>query len=511
MARPQARFVCQQCAAVYPKWTGRCDSCGAWNSLIEELPREELPGGTSKHKLDRRGGRPLGFVGLTGLSLLPPRRQTGIAELDRVCGGGFVPGSAILVGGDPGIGKSTLLLQAAAAITPPIKPGSEEPKGRPATAAYITGEEAIDQVRLRAERLGVAGRPVLLAAASNVRDILASLDREDAPDLVVVDSIQTMYLDTLDSAPGTVSQVRAAAHELIRSAKRRGFILVLVGHVTKEGVIAGPRVLEHMVDTVLYFEGERGHQFRILRAVKNRFGATDEIGVFEMSDRGLVEVPNPSALFLAGRPVAGPAASGVAGENESAESNLGQISGSAVFAGMEGTRPVLVEVQALVAPAVLGTPRRAVVGWDGTRLAMITAVLDARCGLSVGANDIYLNVAGGLRIAEPAADLAVAAALVSALTETPVPTAAVVFGEIALSGEVRPVGHTEARLKEAAKLGFTEAWMPIRRGKRRESAVVAGFETAPIGHLKELVERLAPLRSSPLGPVPRQRGFGVAS
>ncbi len=510
MARPQARFVCQQCAAVYPKWTGRCDSCGAWNSLIEELPREELPGGTSKHKLDRRGGRPLGFVGLTGSSLLPPRRQTGIAELDRVCGGGLVPGSAILVGGDPGIGKSTLLLQAAAAITPPIEPGPGEPKGRPATAAYITGEEAIDQVRLRAERLGVAGSPVLLAAASNVRDILASLDREDAPDLVVVDSIQTMYLDTLDSAPGTVSQVRAAAHELIRSAKRRGFILVLVGHVTKEGVIAGPRVLEHMVDTVLYFEGERGHQFRILRAVKNRFGATDEIGVFEMSDRGLVEVPNPSALFLAGRQAAGPHAFGVAGENESAESNLGQISGSAVFAGMEGTRPVLVEVQALVAPAVLGTPRRAVVGWDGTRLAMITAVLDARCGLSVGANDIYLNVAGGLRIAEPAADLAVAAALVSALTETPVPTDTVVFGEIALSGEVRPVGHTETRLKEAAKLGFAEAWMPIRRGKRREAAIAAGFETAPIGHLKELVERLAPKRSPP-GPVPRQRRFGVAS
>ena len=510
MARAQPRFVCQQCAAVYPKWTGRCDSCGAWNSLIEELPREELPGATGRHKLDRRGSRPLGFVGLTGSSLLPPRRQTGIAELDRVCGGGLVPGSAILVGGDPGIGKSTLLLQAAAAITPAIMPGSGESKERPATAAYITGEEAIDQVRLRAERLGVAGRPVLLAAASNVRDILASLDCEDAPDLVVVDSIQTMYLDTLDSAPGTVSQVRAAAHELIRSAKRRGFILVLVGHVTKEGVIAGPRVLEHMVDTVLYFEGERGHQFRILRAVKNRFGATDEIGVFEMSDRGLVEVPNPSALFLAGRPAPGPPGFGVAGENESAESSLGQISGSAVFAGMEGTRPLLVEVQALVAPAVLGTPRRAVVGWDGTRLAMITAVLDARCGLSVGANDIYLNVAGGLRIAEPAADLAVAAALVSALTETPVPTGAVVFGEIALSGEVRPVGHTETRLKEAAKLGFTEAWMPIRRGKRRQAAIAAGFETAPIGHLKELVERLAPERS-PFGSVARQTRFGVAS
>src|SRR5262249_11609343 len=302
----------------------------------------------------RRGGRPLGFVGLTGSSLLPPRRQTGIAELDRVCGGGLVPGSVILVGGDPGIGKSTLLLQAVAAIAPPTKPSSGEPKGRPATAAYITGEEAIDQVRLRAERLGVAGSPMLLAAASNVRDIIASLDRDDAPDLVVVDSIQTMYLDTLDSPPGTVSQVRGAAQELIRLAKRRGFVLILVGHVTKEGVIAGPRVLEHMVDTVLYFEGERGHQFRILRAVKNRFGATDESGVCEMSDRGLVEVASPSALFLAGR-----AAPDIdAEEHESAGSGAEHLSGSAVFAGIEGTRPVLVEVQALIAPAVLGTPRR---------------------------------------------------------------------------------------------------------------------------------------------------------
>ena len=289
MARPQARYACQQCGAIHAKWTGRCDGCGAWNSLIEELPRNSLPKG-----LEPGGGRALGFVGLTGTATLPPRRHTGIAELDRVCGGGFVPGSAILVGGDPGIGKSTLLLQAAAAIA-----ASSEPA---AGAAYITGEEAIDQVRLRAERLGVERSPMLLAAASNVRDILASLDRADAPDLVVVDSIQTMYLDTLDSAPGTVSQVRGAAQELIRLAKRRGFVLVLVGHVTKEGVIAGPRVLEHMVDTVLYFEGERGHQFRILRAVKNRFGATDEIGVFAMSDRGLVEVPNPSALFLGGRP-----------------------------------------------------------------------------------------------------------------------------------------------------------------------------------------------------------------
>jgi DNA repair protein RadA/Sms len=487
VARSQARFACQQCGAVHAKWTGRCEACGAWNSLIEEVPRDALPKG-----LEAGGGRALGFVGLTGPSMLPPRRKTGIAELDRVCGGGLVPGSAILVGGDPGIGKSTLLLQAAAAIAMAAD--------QPASAAYITGEEAIDQVRLRAERLGVAHSPVMLAAASNVRDILASIDRSDAPELVVIDSIQTMYLDTLDSAPGTVSQVRGAAQELIRLAKRRGFVVVLVGHVTKEGVIAGPRVLEHMVDTVLYFEGERGHRFRILRAVKNRFGPTDEIGVFEMSDGGLVEVPNPSALFLGGRQNA----AGAFDDDGEASGDGTPVSGSAVFAGMEGTRPVLVEVQALVAPAVLGTPRRAVVGWDGTRLAMITAVLDACCGLSVGGNDIYLNVAGGLRIAEPAADLAVAAALLSALSETPVPDDAVVFGEIALSGEVRPVGHSEARLKEAAKLGFTQAWMPIRGGRHRRDADLA-LTIVGLGHLADLVARLAPERA----PLRHQRS-GVA-
>jgi DNA repair protein RadA/Sms len=481
MARAQARYACQRCGAVHPKWTGRCDGCGAWNSLIEELPREALPKG-----LDRQGGRTLDFVGLTGPSLLPPRRQTGIAELDRVCGGGFVSGSAILVGGDPGIGKSTLLLQAAAAIA--------SASDKPASAAYITGEEAIDQVRLRAERLGVAASPVQLAAASNVRDILASLDRVDAPDLVVIDSIQTMYLDTLDSSPGTVSQVRGAAQELIRVAKQRGFVLVLVGHVTKEGVIAGPRVLEHMVDTVLYFEGERGHRFRILRAVKNRFGATDEIGVFEMSDQGLVEVPNPSALFLGERQTTGSEAGGAEGEDTPDAFASGQVSGAAVFAGIEGTRPVLVEVQALVAPALLGTPRRAVVGWDGTRLAMITAVLDARCGLSVGANDIYLNIAGGLRIVEPAADLAVAAALLSALSETPIPANTVVFGEIALSGEVRAVGHSEARFKEAAKLGFAEAWAPHRSAGRRAAAGGAQPAIVAMRHLSDLVARLSPRR-----------------
>jgi len=467
-AKSQSRYACQQCGAVHPKWTGRCEACGAWNSLIEEQPRDSVPKG-----LDRRGGRALDFVRLRGTSAGPPRRATGIAEFDRVCGGGLVPGSAILVGGDPGIGKSTVLLQVAAAIA----------AGGGATA-YVTGEEAIDQVRLRAERLGVADSPVRLASASNVRDILASLDQPDAAELVIVDSIQTMYLDTLDSAPGTVSQVRGAAQELIRVAKRRGFVLILVGHVTKEGLIAGPRVLEHMVDTVLYFEGERGHQFRILRAVKNRFGATDEIGVFEMSDRGLVEVPNPSSLFLSERSEPG---------SDRPDGQQGTVGGSAVFAGIEGTRPVLVEVQALVAPAILGTPRRAVVGWDGTRLAMITAVLDARCGLSVGANDIYLNIAGGLRIVEPAADLAVAAALVSALTETPVPANTVVFGEIGLSGGVRPVAQAEARLKEAAKLGFAEAWTPPRTaGKGAFSGKSAEpLATMPIAHLSELVLRLS--------------------
>jgi DNA repair protein RadA/Sms len=475
MARSQARYACQQCGAIYARWTGRCEACGAWNSLVEELARASVPAAPG-----RRGGRRIGFVGLTGESMLPPRRLTGIAELDRVCGGGFVPGSTLLVGGDPGIGKSTLLLQAAAAIA--MQPGL--------SAAYLTGEEAIDQIRLRAARLGIAESPVLLAAEGDVENILATLDRPDAPDLVVVDSIQTMYSEALDSAPGTVSQVRGAAQTLIRAAKRRGFVLVLVGHVTKEGVLAGPRVLEHMVDTVLYFEGERGHQFRILRAVKNRFGATDEIGVFEMSDHGLVEVPNPSALFLSGH---GPGGQEEKGEEDyGKKSQRGSLSGSAVFAGIEGTRPLLVEIQALVAPAVLGTPRRAVVGWDATRLAMIAAVLDARCGLSVGANDIYLNVAGGLRIAEPAADLAVAAALVSALTETPVPADAVVFGEIALSGEVRRVGHSELRLKEAAKLGFAEAWIPARPQARRESAAGEGLAILPIGHLAELVARLAP-------------------
>jgi DNA repair protein RadA/Sms len=460
MARARSRFVCQQCGAVHPRWNGRCDSCGGWNTLAEEPESDGPPKGLASSNSQQ--GRKLTLVGLDGAEAAAPRRLTGIEEFDRVCGGGVVPGSALLVGGDPGIGKSTLLLQVVAALA-----------GRgpnPPRCLYISGEEAIDQVRLRAVRLNVAKAPVELAAATSVRDIAATLDETEAPGLVVIDSIQTMYLDNLDSAPGTVSQVRASAQELIRLAKRRGFALVLVGHVTKEGVIAGPRVLEHMVDTVLYFEGERGHQFRILRAVKNRFGPTDEIGVFEMTDAGLGEVANPSALFLADR--------------------QGNVSGAAVFAGMEGTRPVLVEIQALVAPSPPGTPRRAVVGWDTARLAMVMAVLDARCGLAIGAHDVYLNVAGGLRIAEPAADLAVAAALVSALTKQPVPADMVVFGEIGLSGEIRPVSQADARLKEAGKLGFGRALAPSRRS--RGKTPVAGIAVRDVGHLQELVDMFSP-------------------
>ena len=462
MAKASGHYVCQSCGASTSRWSGRCESCGTWNSIVEEAPATLAPHG-AKRAAGGKGGR-LNFVGLSGSETAAPRRMSGIAEFDRVCGGGLTRGSAILVGGDPGIGKSTVLLQVAARLSAATH------------VAYISGEEAIDQIRMRAARLGLAQSNVALASATNLRDILASLDVADGPELAVIDSIQTMYLDTLDSAPGTVAQVRACAAELIRLAKRRGVTMILVGHVTKEGTIAGPRVLEHMVDTVLYFEGERGHQFRILRSVKNRFGPTDEIGVFEMTDAGLAEVPNPSALFLAER--------------------RGDISGAAVFAGMEGTRPVLVEIQALVGPAGLGTPRRAVIGWDSGRLAMVLAVLETRCGLTFAANDVYLNVAGGLRITEPAADLAVAAALVSSLTDQPAPKAAVIFGEIGLSGEVRAVGQTDARLKEAAKLGFTRALCPRRKPSSNGQPApkpAGGIEVSEVSVLADLIELFGPL------------------
>lgn len=423
MVKSTSQFICQSCGAVHPKWSGKCDDCGAWNSISEQVLDVTPKGLASGGK-----GRKVDFVPLDSDSPDAARQSTGISELDRVLGGGLVAGSAVLIGGDPGIGKSTLLLQAVVSLA---ESGL--------SCAYISGEESVAQVSLRARRLGLSSKGVLMASATSVRDIIASLDK-DPPQAVIIDSIQTMFIDNIEAAPGTVSQVRAASHELIKLAKKRGLTLFLVGHVTKDGQIAGPRVLEHMVDTVLYFEGERGHQFRILRAVKNRFGGTDEIGVFDMQEGGLKEVTNPSALFLSNRDVA--------------------VSGACVFAGMEGTRPLLVEIQALVAPSYMSSPRRAVVGWDSNRLAMILAVLETRCNIRFSDKEVYLNVAGGIRISEPAADMAVAAALLSALYDAPLPERAVMFGEIGLSGEVRSVARMDARLKESEKLGFSTAYTP---------------------------------------------------
>ena len=450
MARNSLSFVCQKCGAVSPKWAGKCDDCGAWNTLVEE--RKEAPSGSGKRVTGRR--IVLEALNLDNRPKPPPRMQSGISEFDRVSGGGLVPGSATLIGGDPGIGKSTLLLQLTCKLA-----------AAGLKAAYISGEESADQVRMRAQRLGLANASVELGTATNASDIAASMDGPDKPDIMVIDSIQTMFLPSLDSAPGTVSQVRASAQELIRAAKNNRVALLIVGHVTKDGAIAGPRVLEHMVDAVLYFEGDRSHHFRILRSVKNRFGATDEIGVFEMIEAGLAEVPNPSELFLADR--------------------RDDVTGAVVFAGIEGSRPVLVEIEALVAPSSLASPRRNVVGWDSSRLAMLTAVLEARCGVPLSGRDIFLNVAGGLKIYETAADLAVAAALISSVTGCPAPKRTVFFGEVALSAELRQVAQAEARLKEAAKLGFDNAVMPR---PRKSIGATTGISMAQPTTLAELIE-----------------------
>ncbi|HRO14160.1 MAG TPA: DNA repair protein RadA [Paracoccus sp. (in: a-proteobacteria)] len=424
MAKPVTAFTCTACGASHRKWSGRCDACGEWNSIVEEAPLSTGPG----RGLGAQRGKTIPLSGLQSDEPPPPRAPSGIAEPDRVLGGGLVPGSAILVGGDPGIGKSTLMLQAAAAFA---RAG--------VSAVYISGEEAGAQLRMRAQRLGLADAPVRLGTATALRDILTTLDAE-RPEVAVIDSIQTLWSDTVDAAPGSVGQVRSAAHELVTFAKRTGVAVILVGHVTKDGQIAGPRVVEHMVDTVLYFEGERGHQFRILRAVKNRFGPAGEIGVFEMTGGGLAEVANPSALFLSER---------------------GQpVPGSAVFAGIEGTRPVLTEIQALVAPSTLAAPRRTVVGLDSGRVSTILAVLEARCAVPFAGLDVFLNVAGGMRVSEPAADLAIAAALLSAREDHALPADTVFFGEISLSGALRPVAQAENRLKEAQKLGFSQAILP---------------------------------------------------
>jgi len=465
MAKAKIQFICQNCGSTYPRWQGRCDTCGSWNTLAEESAAAGIGAAPA---MAGASGRPVALSRLAGETEDVPRIISGLAELDRVTGGGFVRGSALLVGGDPGIGKSTLLTQAAAALAD---------KGY--NVLYVSGEEAVAQIRLRARRLRVEQSGVKLAAETNVENILATLKQEKSPDLVIIDSVQTLWSDTADSAPGTVSQVRLSAQAMIRFAKQSGAAVVLVGHVTKDGQIAGPRVVEHMVDAVLYFEGEGGHLYRILRTVKNRFGATDEIGVFAMSDSGLQQVPNPSELFLGERSQHAP--------------------GAAVFAGMEGTRPLLVEIQALVAQTALGTPRRAVIGWDSSRLAMIIAVLEAHCGLRFGNYDIYLNVAGGYRISEPAADLAVAAALTSSLAGVSLPADCVYFGEVSLSGRLRPVSHSGQRLKEAEKLGFKQAVLPasLNRDMQKSAAPAAGAsgQTAlrldKIAALAQLVAQIA--------------------
>src|SRR5512136_2268833 len=444
MSRRHLTFICQNCGAAFNRWQGKCEACGEWNTLSEEGAERPTGPGRKPGK-----GRLFALEPLAGEAHDAPRLPSGIAELDRVTGGGFVRGSVLLVGGDPGIGKSTLLIQVAAALA---RAGHR--------AVYISGEEAVAQVRLRAERLGLIEAAVELAAETAVEDIVATLSQGKPPQLLVIDSIQTMWTQTVESAPGTVTQVRGSAAELIRFAKKSGTAVILVGHVTKDGQIAGPRVVEHMVDAVLSFEGEGSHQFRILRAVKNRFGPTDEIGVFEMTGQGLSEVQNPSELFLSERDLGSP--------------------GTAVFAGIEGTRPLLVEIQALVAPTSLGTPRRAVVGWDSSRLSMVLALLQAHCGVNLGGHDVYLNVAGGLRIVEPAADLAAAAALVSSLANAPLPPDAVFFGEVSLSGAVRPVAQGASRLKEAAKLGFARAVVP--ESARAETAE-PGLKVTDVGSL----------------------------
>jgi DNA repair protein RadA/Sms len=467
MAARAQNFVCQSCGAAAARWAGRCEACGAWNTLVEE-------GDVAAARRPSRKGRPFAVAPLKGETHEAPRLASGIAEFDRVTGGGLVRGSVLLLGGDPGIGKSTLLIEVAATMA-----------RRGQRAVYISGEEAVAQVRLRAERLGLADAAVDVAAETSVEDIVATLSHGAPPRLVVIDSIQTMWTQTVEAAPGTVTQVRGSAGELIRFAKRGGTAVILVGHVTKDGQIAGPRVVEHMVDAVLSFEGEGSHQFRILRAMKNRFGPTDEIGVFEMTGTGLREVANPSELFLSERDLGSP--------------------GTAVFAGIEGTRPLLVEIQALVAPTTLGTPRRAVVGWDPSRLSMVLAVLEAHCGIRLSGHDVYLNVAGGLRIQEPAADVAAAAALVSSLARAPLPADAVYFGEVSLSGAVRPVAQTAARLKEAQKLGFTRAVVPeAARGEIADT----GLSLTSVGMLVNLVSEIA-ARGEPSRRVERDRGVAA--
>jgi len=446
MSKIKTVYVCQACGSIHNKWNGKCSDCNEWNVLQEEMMEKgEID---AKNEIQEN----IEFVSLEGDITNYDRLPSNINELDRVLGGGLVKGSVILIGGDPGIGKSTLLLQLVANLA-----------NSKVKCAYVSGEESVQQVRLRASRLGLGEASVKLLSNNNVRNIIALAGKEKDIEIMIIDSIQTMFMPDFSSAPGTVTQVRGCTHELVKFAKENDVILILVGHVTKDGQLAGPKVLEHMVDTVLYFEGERGNHFRILRAVKNRFGSVNEIGVFEMVEKGLAEVPNPSMLFLS-------------------DSNR-KISGSAVFAGIEGTRPILVEIQALAAPSYLPTPRRSVVGWDINRLSMIIAVLNVRYHLNLSDKEIYLNIVGGMKVNDPAADLAAAIALISSHKNVPIPENAVVIGEVGLSGEVRIVSHIEKRLNEAYKLGFRTAIIPF--GSKFDK-IADDLKIIEIGHIKQL-------------------------
>ena len=444
-SRLESYYTCQNCGTVTPRWSGRCGSCGAWNTLVEEIQEK---------RTRKQNTRAAVITTLAGDLQDTVRLESGIDEFDRVTGGGITPGSALLIGGAPGIGKSTLLLQVAAALAT-----------QDTTCVFVSGEEAIGQLRLRARRLGLQKAPVHLTVETSIHNLLAALKAQKPPALLVVDSIQTMWSDMLDSAPGTVGQVRACTQELLHYGKKHNAAIILVGHVTKEGLLAGPRVIEHMVDTVLYFEGERNHQFRLLRSIKNRYGPTGELGVFEMTDTGLHSATDPASLFL--------------------EDNDTSTSGTSILAGMEGTRPMFVEIQSLCAPGLPGTPHRSTVGCDPWRLAMILAVLDTRCGLSLRDRDIYLNAAGGMKVTEPASDLAIAAALISFAKGTPLPPQCALFGEISLSGAIRPVIQTPARIREAEKLGFQTLLTPPHKNPENTS-----IHLVEIPHLSTLISHL---------------------